>query len=37
LICIEADLLISAAGEVLRGSPEFKAFLERIQGRVNQP
>ncbi len=33
----QVDLLISAAGEVLRGAPEFKAFLERIQGRIKQP
>jgi NTE family protein len=28
------DLLIKAAGEVLRGSPEFQAFLKRTNGRV---
>jgi NTE family protein len=33
----QVDLLISAAGEVLRGSPEFRAFLERTQGRIKQP
>jgi NTE family protein len=33
----QVDLLISAAGEVLRGSPEFQAFLERTQGRAKQP
>jgi len=33
----QVDLLIKAAGEVLRGSPDFKAFLERLQGRINQP
>jgi len=30
----EVDLLIKAAGEVLRGSPEFQAFLKRTNGRV---
>ena len=33
----QVDLLISAGGEVLRGSPEFQAFLERTRGRVKQP
>jgi NTE family protein len=33
----QVDLLIAAAGEVLRGSPEFRAFLERLQGRIKQP
>jgi len=33
----QVDLLISAAGEVLRRSPDFQAFLKRTQGRINQP
>ncbi len=33
----QMDLLISAAGEVLRRSPDFQAFLKRTQGRINQP
>jgi len=31
------DLLISAADDVLRGSPEFQAFLKRANGRFKQP
>ena len=33
----EVDLLIKAAGEVLRGSPDFRTFLERTNGMVKQP
>ncbi|MGB5615462.1 MAG: hypothetical protein WBM78_01390 [Desulfobacterales bacterium] len=33
----QVDLLISVAGEVLRRSPDFQAFLERTQGRIKQP
>ncbi|MGB5619942.1 MAG: hypothetical protein WBM78_24090, partial [Desulfobacterales bacterium] len=32
----EVDLLIQSADEVLRGSPEFQAFLKRTNGRVKQ-
>ena len=31
----EVDLLIKAADEVLRASPDFRTFLERTNGRVN--
>jgi hypothetical protein len=33
----EIDRLISAARQVLRASPEFKAFLERTRGRTDGP
>ena len=33
----EVDLLIKAAGEVLRVSPEFQAFLKRTNGQIKQP
>jgi NTE family protein len=33
----EIDRLISAARQVLRASPEFKAFLERTSGRTGKP
>ncbi|MGB5423369.1 MAG: patatin-like phospholipase family protein [Desulfobacterales bacterium] len=33
----EVDLLIKSAGEVLRGDPEFRIFLERLNGMVKQP
>lgn len=33
----EVDRLISTARKVLQASPEFKAFLERTQGRTGKP
>lgn len=33
----EVDLLISAAGEVLRGASEFQAFLKQNNGQIKQP
>ncbi len=32
----EVDLLIKSADEVLRAAPDFRAFLKRTSGRVNQ-